>query len=32
VFEERVRGIFAIKEEELAGDWRKLLDDELHNL
>jgi hypothetical protein len=33
VFENRVlRRIFGPKREEVAGDWRKLRDEELHNL
>jgi hypothetical protein len=33
VFENRVlRGIFGSKRNEVTGDWRKLLNKELHNL
>jgi hypothetical protein len=33
VFENRVlRGIFGPKRDEVTGDWRKLQNDELHNL
>jgi hypothetical protein len=33
VFENRVlRRIFGHKRDEVTGDWRKLLDEELHNL
>jgi hypothetical protein len=33
VFENRVlRGLFGTKREEVAGDWRRLHNEELHNL
>jgi hypothetical protein len=33
VFENRVlRRIFGLKRDEVKGDWRKLLNEELHNL
>jgi hypothetical protein len=32
VFENRVLRIFGLKRDEVTGEWRKLYDEELHNL
>jgi hypothetical protein len=32
VFEKALRGIFGLKREKVAGGWRRLYNEELHNL